>query len=164
MTCTNFIHKINYDYENKNKNNENNEKDLDHILTKTIVPYKKNFRNKIMIYGIFGFFFLLFNCIVVTSFCGIYSNSVGELILNTFVCIILSSIVVRLIFYSIGVILRYYSFKNDSEILYNISRLFNPLHVSLNEFEEIVCGIYNTCEKNTNNKNQNFKDKPEEIK
>ena len=77
---------------------------------------------------------------------------------------ILSSIVVRLIFYSIGVILRYYSFKNDSEILYNISRLFNPLHVSLNEFEEIVCGIYNTCEKNTNNKNQNFKDKPEEIK
>ena len=164
MTCTNFIHKINYDYENKNKNNENNEKDLDHILTKTIVPYKKNFRNKIMIYGISGFFFLLFNCIVVTSFCGIYSNSVGELILNTFVCIILSSIVVRLIFYSIGVILRYYSFKNDSEILYNISRLFNPLHVSLNEFEEIVCGIYNTCEKNTNNKNQNFKDKPEEIK
>jgi hypothetical protein len=163
MTHTNFIHKINFDNENKNKNNENNEH-LAHNLTNTIVRYENKFRNKIVVYGIFGFFFLLFNCIVVTSFCGIYSNSVRELILNTFVCMILSSIVVRLIFYSIGVILRYYSFKNDSEILYNISRLFNPLHVSLNEFEEIVCGIYNTCEKNTNNKNQNFKDKPEEIK
>ena len=163
MTHTNFIHKINFDYENKNKNNENNEH-LAHNLTNTIVRYENKFQNKIVVYGIFGFFFLLFNCIVVTSFCGIYSNSVGELILNTFVCMILSSIVVRLIFYSIGVILRYYSFKNDSEILYNISRLFNPLHVSLNEFEEIVCGIYNTCEKNTNNKNQSLKDKPEEIK
>lgn len=55
MTHTNFIHKINFDNENKNKNNENNEH-LAHNLTNTIVRYENKFRNKIVVYGIFGFF------------------------------------------------------------------------------------------------------------
>ena len=144
------------EYQAKSVNSE-----LGHNLSDKTIRYRKTWRKRILIYGDIGVLFLIFNCILVTSFCGIYPNSVGELILNTFVSMILSSIIIRILFFLIGVILRYYSFKRNSEIMYNISRLFNPLNLSMEEFEAMdFSGIYKICEKKPEVEKGNIEDRP----
>ena len=144
------------EYQTKSVNSE-----LGHNLSDKTIRYRKTWRKRILIYGVIGVLFLIFNCILVTSFCGIYPNSVGELILNTFVSMILSSIIIRILFFLIGVILRYYSFKINSEIMYNISRLFNPLNLSMEEFEAMdFSGIYKICEKKPEVEKGNIEDRP----
>jgi hypothetical protein len=144
------------EYQAKSVNSE-----LGHNLSDKTIRYRKTWRKRILIYGVIGILFLIFNCILVTSFCGIYPNSVGELILNTFVSMILSSIIIRILFFLIGVILRYYSFKRNSETMYNISRLFNPLNLSMEEFEAMdFSGIYKICEKKPEVEKGNIEDRP----
>jgi uncharacterized membrane protein SpoIIM required for sporulation len=144
------------EYQTKSVNSE-----LGHNLSDKTIRYRKTWRKRILIYGVIGILFLIFNCILVTSFCGIYPNSVGELILNTFVSMILSSIIIRILFFLIGVILRYYSFKRNSETMYNISRLFNPLNLSMEEFEAMdFSGIYKICEKKPEVEKGNIEDRP----
>ena len=174
MSIKEFIYELNIEKEKNIKINENiqdgpsdNEyqtksvnSELPHELYNKTLKYEQTFRKRILIYGIIGVLFLIFNCILVTSFCGVYSNSVGELILNTFVSMILSSIIIRILFFLIGVILRYYSFKRNSELMYNISRLFNPLNLSWEEFEAMdFSGIYKICEKKPKMEEGNLKDR-----
>jgi len=90
-----------------------------------------------IIYGIFGIIFLIFNCVLVTSFCGIYPNSIGNLVLNTIVSII-GACFLTIIFYLIGVILRYFSLKNKNELMYNISRFFNPLQLTCKDLQNML--------------------------
>ena len=52
------------------------------------LQYVEYIKPATIIYGIFGIIFLIFNCVLVTSFCGIYPNSIGNLVLNTIVSII----------------------------------------------------------------------------
>ena len=151
----NIQEKPNNEFQNESINNE-----IPHQLSDKINRFVRTMKKRIRIYGVIGVLFLIFNCILVTSFCGVYSNSVGELILNTFVSMILSSIIIRILFFLIGVILRYYSFKRNSELMYNISRLFNPLNLSWEEFEAMdFSGIYKICEKKPKMEEGNLKDR-----
>ena len=130
--------------------------DNTHIYSNLNSRFKRSFKKITLIYGLIGIIFLIFNCILVTSFCGIYSNSVGGLVLNTFLSIIFST-VIRILFFLIGVILRFFSLKNDSETMYNISRFFNPLNLSLKELKKMSFpGIRNICNKE---KPYNLRDK-----
>ena len=130
--------------------------DNTHIYSNLNSRFKRSFKKITLIYGLIGIIFLIFNCILVTSFCGIYSNSVGELVLNTFLSIIFSTLI-RILFFLIGVILRFFSLKNDSETMYNISRFFNPLNLSLKELKKMSFpGIRNICNKE---KPYNLRDK-----
>ena len=65
--------------------------DTTHIYSNLNSRFKRYFKKITLIYGLIGIIFLIFNCILVTSFCGIYSNSVGGLVLNTFLSIIFST-------------------------------------------------------------------------
>ena len=175
MTNKEFIHKLVIEYEkyinNKDSNVDNNFNEVNneekcknpeesHEINNKTTIYAKKMKIKILIYGIIGILFLIFNCILVTSFCGIYSNSDDELFLNTFVSIIISTIV-RILFFLIGVILRYYSFKNNSETMYNISRLFNPLNLSLEELENMKFSIKcSGCKCKKRPKTENIYDRP----
>jgi hypothetical protein len=103
-----------------------------------ISNYVKNVLMETIIYTIIGGVFLFINAIFITSFCGIYPNSVKSLFLNTFVSILMSYIFI-LIFRSIGVALRYYGLKKQNEFIYNISRFFNILNLTWNDFMEIIC-------------------------
>jgi hypothetical protein len=49
------------------------------------------------------------------------------------------SCVFILIFRSIGVTLRYFGLKQKNELMYNISRFFNILNLTWNDFIEIIC-------------------------
>ena len=151
----NIQEKPNNEFQNESINNE-----IPHQLSDKINRFVRTMKKRIRIYGVIGVLFLIFNCILVTSFCGVYSNSVGELFLNTFVSMILSSIIIRILFFLIGVILRYYSFKRNSELMYNISRLFNPLNLSWEEFEAMdFSGICKICEKKPKMEEGNLKDR-----
>ena len=154
----------------KNKNIKNSKKSEDksiistesdraHKLSNNNTELKRTMNKRILIYGLIGILFLIFNCILVTSFCGIYSNSVGGLVLNTFLSIIFSTLI-RILYFLIGVILRFFSLKKNSETMYNISRLFNPLNLSWKELTKLSFpGIQNICNKNRPN---NFKEKAPE--
>ena len=128
-----------------------------HELENKISEYKNCLINATFIYGIFGLVFLVFNCLIVTSFCGIYPNSVSKLGTNTLVSII-GSCVIIILFYLAGVILRRYSLIKESEILYNISRFFNPLNLS---FEEIKKMKFKSAKNENKNNEQNLHDNPE---
>ena len=82
-------------------------------LVKEIKNYKIYY---IYIYGLLGLLFLLFNWILLTSFCGIYPNTVSKLFTNTFASMI-GSFTISSIFYLTGSIIRYYSIKQEREIL-----------------------------------------------
>ena len=119
--------KINKSQKDKNSKKEeikNSEDKERNEIIKEIDNYKKS----IYIYGISGILFLIFNWILVTSFCGIYPNSIGSLTLNTFISMI-GEFVISAIFYLIGSTLRFYSLKKEKQILYYISRLFNPINL-----------------------------------
>ncbi len=136
---------------NNNKSTVSTESDRAHKLSDKNIPFKDTMNKRILIYGLIGILFLIFNCILVTSFCGIYSNSVGGLVLNTFLSIIFSTLI-RILYFLIGVILRFYSLKKNSETMYNISRLFNPLNLSWEGLKKLSFpGIKNICNKNKPN-------------
>ena len=97
---------------------------------------------------------------MVTAFCGIYPNTVSKLALNTFVSIIGSCVLISL-FYLLGVILRKMSIEKESEILYNISRLFNPLHLSCTDIQKMIF-TNKKNENNKNNENKNLHDQPDD--
>ena len=144
---------------------QNSDRHKAHILSNMIVRYKRKEKLNILIYAAIGIVFLVFNCVLVSSFCGIYSNSVDELFLNTFMSLLLSNFF-RAIFYLIGTVLRYYALRLNSETMYNISRFFNPLHLSS---EIVINGFYGVCKKcrkcNCKKKNLdegNLKDRPVE--
>ena len=140
----------------RSDNSDDIDIDPDHIYSNLNSKFKRSFKKITLIYGLIGIIFLIFNCILVTSFCGIYSNSVGGLVLNTFLSIIFSTLI-RILFFLIGVILRFFSLKNDSETMYNISRFFNPLNLSLKELKKMSFpGIRNICNKE---KPYNLRDK-----
>ena len=114
---------------------------------------EKYFAKATYIYGAFGIIFFVFNCVLLTSFCGIYPNSVSKLAINTIVSIIGSSVII-IIFYLIGVIIRYFSLKNEDEMLYIISRIFNPLNLSCNDIKKM------TCKRGNKKRGQNLFDNP----
>ena len=131
----------------ENHSTVSSDSDRSHNLSDTNNNFRRSMEKKKLIYGLIGILFLIFNCILVTSFCGIYSNSVGGLVLNTFLSIIFSTLI-RILYFLIGVILRFYSLKKNSETMYNISRLFNPLNLSWEELTKLSFpGIQNICNK-----------------
>jgi len=141
----------------ENHSTVSSDSDRSHNLSDTNNNFRRSMEKKKLIYGLIGILFLIFNCILVTSFCGIYSNSVGGLVLNTFLSIIFSTLI-RILYFLIGVILRFYSLKKNSETMYNISRLFNPLNLSWEELKKLSFpGIQNICNKKMPN---NLKYKP----
>ena len=142
-----------------NENNSENKSRKAHYISNETIPYARKMKIKILVYGSLGTVFLVFNCIFVTSFCGIYSNSKGELFINTTVSIIISTIV-RILFFLIGVILRYYSFKRNNETLYKISRLFNPLNLSCEESYIIILLISKKCKKKPVKEEEYIRDRP----
>lgn len=159
INCDEYIKNKENKKKNKRKNIKNSKKsenhstvssdsDRSHNLSDTNNNFRRSMEKKKLIYGLIGILFLIFNCILVTSFCGIYSNSVGGLVLNTFLSIIFSTLI-RILYFLIGVILRFYSLKKNSETMYNISRLFNPLNLSWEGLEKLSFpGIKNICNKN----------------
>jgi hypothetical protein len=130
-----------------------------------ISNYVKNVLMETIIYTIFGGVFLFINAIFITSFCGIYPNSVKSLILNTFVSILMSYIFI-LIFRSIGVALRYYGLKKQNEFIYNISRFFNILNLTWNDFMEIICNKKEKKQEKVKEPEieKNLRDRPEDEK
>jgi hypothetical protein len=135
-------------------NNKNNKDTKEEEIIKEIEIYQKYFEKATYIYGAFGIIFFVFNCVLLTSFCGIYPNSVSKLAINTIVSIIGSSVII-IIFYLIGVIIRYFSLKNEDEMLYIISRIFNPLNLSCNDIKKM------TCKRGNKKRGQNLFNNPE---
>ena len=115
ITSREFIYQINIENERIHIHNKDIQSSSDFLsdnstTTKNKIDnYKKTMETITKVYGIIGIIFLIFNCILVTSFCAVYSNSVGGLTLNTFMSILFSSIILRLMYFLIGAILRYYS-------------------------------------------------------
>ena len=120
----------------------------------------KTFQKAAYYYGINGLIFLIFNCFLVTAFCGIYPNTVSKLTLNTFVSIIGSCVLISL-FYLVGVILRKFGIEKESEILYNISRFFNPLHLSFTDVQKMIFNNQKN-ENNENNEKKNLHEKADD--
>jgi hypothetical protein len=110
---------------------------IKHDFEVEISKYKQYFIKATYIYGFSGLAFLIINCVLVTPFCAIYPNTVSKLVVNTIVSII-GSCVLICIFYLLGVILRRFSIIKKSEIMYNISRFFNPLHLSWAELKKMT--------------------------
>ena len=112
--------------------------------------------------------FLLFNFLLVSSFCGIYENSVDCVIWNTVVSIIFSFIFSRA-FLLISAYLRYNSLKNKDnpkEKLYIVSCLLNPYYLSYCG-RKLCSNISKLCctkeeQKNQNNNEDNKKENKEE--
>jgi len=116
----------------------------------------------------FGSLFLLFNFYLVSSFCGIYENSVDCVLWNTIVSIIFSYIVSRALF-ALSAFLRYYSLREGkkNERLFILSCVLNPYYVSYCGSKlcwkrclifKMCCGCKKKEEKNKNNKEENKKD------
>jgi hypothetical protein len=128
---------------------------IKHDFEVEISKYKQYFIKATYIYGLSGLVFLIINCVLVTSFCAIYPNTISKLVVNTIISIIGSCVLICL-FYLLGVILRKFSISNESEIMYNISRLFNPLHLSWAEFKKMTFRL----EKKEKQEEENLKNNP----
>ena len=123
-----------------------------------------------MFYFAVGTPFLLFNFLLVSSYCGIYENSVDCVIWNTIVSIIFSFIFSRALLL-VSATLRYYSLKNkdlQNEKLYIISCFLNPYYLSYCG-RKLCSNLYKICckkkeEKNSNNNEDNKKENKEEDK
>ena len=146
VTSRAFIYELNIEKEKIYIHNNDIQSSNDFLNDKNRIKHEiDNYRiimnKRAIIYGIIGIIFLIFNCILVTSFCGIYSNSVGGLILNSFMSILISSILLRLAYFFLGAYLRYSSIRKNSEFWYNISRLINILNLSYKEYLNMsFCG------------------------
>ena len=165
MTLKDFLYDLSLKAEKIHKKKSNQiqnasiNSDGEHKLTTQNIRYNKKMVWRIRIFGLISILFLIFNCILVTSFCGVFSNSDDELFLNTFMSILLSTII-RAIFFLIGAILRFFSLKKDSQIMYNISRLFNPLYFSYEDLKNMI--LSGICKKAANKGDGNLKVSPEE--
>ena len=140
-----------------NKNLDKENEDLEIIKNKInnkISLYVKSVKLRTFVYAILGFIFLLFNCIFITSYCGIYSNSVLPLLLNIIINSLITCFFI-IIFRLIGVALRYFGLKNRNKSMFNASRFFNILNLTWDDFKEII---------SSNNKKdieeKNLKEKP----
>ena len=136
FTLKNIIYEvINFYKENKEK-----EIIIDELRKKIDDYFTKKYSSRaIILYGVFGLIFLIFNCFFVICFCGIYPNSVVKLLLiNTPLCILFTSCFTA-IFYLIGILLRFKSIETHNESMYNISRLFFPFLLSCNTIKKIIC-------------------------
>ena len=170
ITSRAFIYELNIEKEKIYIHNNDNKSNIDFLndylirIKKEIDNHKIIMKTRAIIYGILGIIFLIFNCILVTSFCGVYSNSVGGLILNSLMSILLSSIILRLIYFFLAAYLRYYSIKNNKECIYNISRLFNILNLSYKEFSNMCywgkVDDSSNYKPNMTNKRSNIFDEP----
>ena len=88
---------------------------------------------KIIIYGFLIIIFLIFNCLLVTSFSGIYINSNSKLAINIIFSIVGSNFL-ALFFYFLGNLLGKISLNEKiCGTLFNISKFFNPLNLSCND-------------------------------
>ena len=121
-----------------------------------ISKYGNRHKCEIIIYAIFGSVFLLINTVFITSYCGIYPNSVKPLVINIIFSIFMSCILIC-IFYSIGVALRYFGLKQKKKLMYNVSRFFNILNLTWNDFKEII-----KCEKKEEDNSKNIKERPDD--
>ena len=142
---------------NSNIYNENIEIIKNNISNK-ISYYVKSVKLRTLIYTIFGSIFLLINCIFITSYCGIYINSVVPLLLN----IIINSLITLFfifIFRLTGVDLRYFGLIKKNKSMFNASRFFNILNLTWDDFKEIIAN------KNKNKKvyeEKNLKKRPDD--
>lgn len=139
LTLRDFIQKIiekllSMQKEDKSTTEINTEL-LDMINKQDKYKNKEIYKN-IIIFGSISTGFLIFNCVLVTHYCGIYPNSVWRLVLNTFISFIITSII-YLLFYLIGAFLRFKSLEKNSEIMYNISRFFNISNLSLDDITKM---------------------------
>ena len=123
-----------------------------------ISHYVDNVLKETIIYTVIGVIFLVINIVFITSFCGIYPNSIKSLFLNTFVSILMSCFLI-LVFRSIGVALRYFGLKKQNELMYNISRFFNILNLTWNDFYEIICQKKEEKKDNEKEEKEEKKDK-----
>ena len=94
---------------------------------------------KYIIYGIIGLLFLIFNLILVTSFCGIYPNSSNKLGINVIFSILGSSIF-TLLFYAIGACSKKLVCLEKNKVCFYCLKIFNPLNIS--------CPCFNKEKKN----------------
>jgi uncharacterized protein YacL len=128
-----------------------------------ISDYINNVLIKTIVYTVIGTAFLLVNAIFITSFCGIYPNSVISLFVNTLMSILFSCILI-VIFRSIGVSLRYFGLKQKNELMYNISRFFNILNLTWNDFIVIISKIKEKRKEKEKSIDKNLKDCPDDEK
>ena len=110
-----------YNQYKKNKNNseQNNLKNI------------RLSKGRIFIYGFLSLLFLIFNCILVTSFCAVYPNSVSKLGINV-ISSIFGSWAAGLIFFIFGACIRKSSLQKKKKTLFNFSKIFNPMNLSCN--------------------------------
>ena len=160
MTYNKFFTKLSLQNERQNIK-ESSDSDQSHNNIIEIMRNEKMMLIRIIIYGGVSIIFLVFNCFFVTSFCGVYSNSEGGLFLNTFMGIFIS-ILIRAFFFLIGTIIKYFSLKKNLECMYEISKFFDPLHLTLTKIKEMK--LYKAlkkakcCRKKENNNMGNLKD------
>ena len=99
-----------------------------HRINTEISKFKRSLDCKAFFLTIIGSVLLFFNFMLVTSFCGIYENSNGSLILNIFISIIFTIIICSLIFLA-STILRYFGIKKEDQLLYYFSSKLNPSYI-----------------------------------
>ena len=75
-----------------------------------------------------GGIFLLFNWFLITSFCGIYNNSIGSLALHTFISILFSNLIWSLLFL-VSTIFREIGISKSVHLLYFVSAILNPTYL-----------------------------------
>ena len=147
------------------------QKDLGLHNIETKISLRKNKAEfRLLFYFAVGTPFLLFNFLLVSSYCGIYENSVDCVIWNTIVSIIFSFIFSRALLL-VSATLRYYSLKNkdlQNEKLYIISCFLNLYYLSYCG-RKLCSNLYKICckkkdEKNSNNNEDNIKENKEEDK
>ena len=105
-----------------------------------------NFENQIKLVFIFGSVLLFINWILAASFCGIYTNSSGNVILNVFISI-LFSVLFYLILNIASTLIKYF-IGSKCKILSEIYNCKLLVDVSFNEcccyFSYLLC-CFNCC-------------------
>ena len=96
-----------------------------HDIETQISKFKNKIEDRSFKIFLFGGIFLLFNWYVATCFCGIYENSNLCLILNTFISIICTYLMIYVILLA-STILRRIGLLCKSEIVFKFSGMLNP--------------------------------------
>ena len=113
-----------FDITESNKNKAQKQLGLHDIETQ-ISKFKNKIEGNSFKVFFFGGIFLVFNWYVATCFCGIYENSNLCLILNTFISIICTYLMIYAILLA-STILRKIGLLYKSEIVFKFSRILNP--------------------------------------
>ena len=116
--------KKSFDILNSNKNKPQKQLRLHDIETQ-ISKFKNKIEDRSFKIFLFGGIFLLFNWYVATCFCGIYENSNLCLILNTFISIICTYLMIYVILLA-STILRRCGLLYKSKIVFKFSGMLNP--------------------------------------